>query len=131
MLPVFKGAWASADGRSPTAREGAGIALLGTSLIAPARQFVFADADADADFAGRLVDWAGPLRPWVRPSASSVNPQTRSASQFCPADGSWNGRLTRPTAHRHLARDYERDPATGEDMIRWAAIGLTTRRRPG
>jgi hypothetical protein len=42
----------------------------------------------------------------------------------------WNGRLTRLTAHRRLARDYEQDPATSEAMIRWAAIGLTNRRRP-
>jgi hypothetical protein len=35
------------------------------------------------------------------------------------------------TAHRRVARDYERDPATSEAMIRWAAIGLTTQRRPG
>ena len=26
------------------------------------------------------------------------------------------------TAHRQLARDYERNPATAEAMIRWAAI---------
>lgn len=32
------------------------------------------------------------------------------------------------TAHRRLARDYERHPATSEAMIRWAAIGLMTRR---
>jgi len=32
--------------------------------------------------------------------------------------------------HRRLARDYEQDPATSEAMIRWAAIGLTNRRRP-
>jgi hypothetical protein len=42
----------------------------------------------------------------------------------------WNGRLTRLTAHRRLACDYEQDPATSEAMIRWAAIGLTIRRRP-
>lgn len=30
------------------------------------------------------------------------------------------------TAHRRLARDYERRPATSEAMIRWAAIGLMT-----
>jgi transposase len=34
------------------------------------------------------------------------------------------------TAHRRLARAYEGDPAS-EAVIRWAAIGLTTRRRPG
>jgi hypothetical protein len=32
------------------------------------------------------------------------------------------------TAHRRLARDYERHPATSEAMIRWAAIKLMTRR---
>ncbi len=32
------------------------------------------------------------------------------------------------TAHRRLVRDCERHPATSEDMIRWAAIGLMTRR---
>lgn len=32
------------------------------------------------------------------------------------------------TAHRHLARDYERHPATAEAMIRWAAINTITRR---
>ena len=33
-----------------------------------------------------------------------------------------------PTAHRRLARDYERDPAISEAMIRWAAINTITRR---
>ena len=32
------------------------------------------------------------------------------------------------TAHRRLARDYERDPAVSEAMIRWAAINTITRR---
>ena len=32
------------------------------------------------------------------------------------------------TAHRRLARDYERDPAVSEAMIRWAAISTITRR---
>jgi transposase len=32
------------------------------------------------------------------------------------------------TAHRRLARDYERDPKHSEAMIRWAAINLMTRR---
>jgi hypothetical protein len=31
------------------------------------------------------------------------------------------------TAHRCLARDYERDPALSEAMIRWAAINTMTR----
>ena len=32
------------------------------------------------------------------------------------------------TAHRRLARDYERDPAISEAMIRWASINTMTRR---
>src|SRR5262245_37718468 len=32
------------------------------------------------------------------------------------------------TAHRRLVRDYERDPAPSEAMIRWAAINTMTRR---
>ncbi|WP_414706247.1 transposase [Pseudonocardia sp. HH130629-09] len=32
------------------------------------------------------------------------------------------------TAHRRLARDYERHPTTAEAMIRWAAINTITRR---
>jgi hypothetical protein len=31
-------------------------------------------------------------------------------------------------AHRRLARDYERDPAVSEAMIRWTAINTITRR---
>ena len=32
------------------------------------------------------------------------------------------------SAHRRLARDYERDPAVSEAMVRWAAIGRMARR---
>lgn len=32
------------------------------------------------------------------------------------------------TAHRRLARHYERDPAMSEAMIRWGAINTMTRR---
>jgi hypothetical protein len=32
------------------------------------------------------------------------------------------------TAHRRLARNYERDPAVSEAMIRWGAINTITRR---
>jgi hypothetical protein len=32
------------------------------------------------------------------------------------------------TAHRRLARDYERDPAASEAMIPWAAINTMTSR---
>jgi transposase len=32
------------------------------------------------------------------------------------------------TAHRRLARDYERDPETSEALIRWVAINTMVRR---
>jgi hypothetical protein len=32
------------------------------------------------------------------------------------------------TAHRRLARDYERDPEVSEALIRWAAINTMIRR---
>jgi transposase len=32
------------------------------------------------------------------------------------------------TAYRRLARDYERDPAVSEALIRWAAINTMVRR---
>jgi transposase len=32
------------------------------------------------------------------------------------------------TAHRRLARDYQRDPAISNAVIRWAAISTITRR---
>ena len=35
-----------------------------------------------------------------------------------------------PGTGSRLARNYERDPATSEALIHWAAIGLMTRRRP-
>lgn len=89
------------------ARQGARISLLKASLTAPACRFVF--ADADADFAGRLVDRA------AQTLSTTVSIVRKPADQKCfavlPADGPWNGRLTRLTAHRRFARDYERDPA--------------------
>ena len=38
------------------------------------------------------------------------------------------GPLAWLTAHRRLARDYERDPEVSEEMIRWAAISQMLRR---
>lgn len=124
-VPAFKGAWASADGRSPTARQGARIALLGAPLTAPACRFVF----ADADFAGPLVDWA------AQTLGTTVSIVRKPADQKCFAvpPCRWVVERTADAAERASppARDYEHDPATSEAMIRWAAIGLTTRRRPG
>ncbi|MEU6699162.1 hypothetical protein ABZ881_15510, partial [Pseudonocardia sp. NPDC046786] len=42
----------------------------------------------------------------------------------CRDTPTWGGL----TAHRRLARDYERHPAASEAMIRWAAINTITHR---
>lgn len=36
--------------------------------------------------------------------------------------------IARLTAHRRLARDYQRDPTVSEAFIRWAAINTMIRR---
>jgi transposase len=96
-------------------RDGAKFALLSAYLATPIR-FVF----ADGAFAGRLVDWA-------RPCTSSPNPRDRrgsSSSHRWPVERTFAWL----TAHRRLARDYERSPTTSEAIIRWAAINQMIRR---
>ncbi|MCW2863540.1 MAG: putative transposase [Actinoallomurus sp.] len=114
-----------ADGRSPTAGQGARIALLGAYLTAPACRFVF----ADAGFAGRLVGWAAQT---LGTTVSVVRkPADQNGFAVLPCRWVVERTLAWLTAYRRLARDYERGPATSEAVIRWAAIGLMTRRRPG
>jgi transposase len=102
-------------------RDGAKTTLLSTYLFSPIRH-VF----ADQGFAGRLVDWA----------AATLNTTVEIVRK--PADQ--RGFVVHPkrwvverslawlTAHRRLARDYERDPAVSEALIRWAAINTMVRR---
>ena len=103
-------------------RDGAKGALLGLYLAAPNCRFVF----ADAGFAGRLVEWA------ARTLRTTISIVRKPADQrgFAPLPRRWAVERTLAwlTAHRRLARDYERDPHSSEAMIRWAAIGLMTRR---
>jgi transposase len=110
-------------------RDGAKSALLGTYLSARRCRFVF----ADAGFAGRLVEWAarvlGIIVHIVR------KPEGRKGFAVLPRRWVVERTLAWITAHRRLARDYERLPAHAEAMIRWAAINTMTRRlargRPG
>jgi transposase len=103
-------------------RDGAKGTLLGLYLTAPSCRFVF----ADAGFAGRLVDWAAQT---LRTTISIVRkPADQKGFVLLPRRWAVERTLAWITAHRRLARDYERDPATSEAMIRWAAIGLMTRR---
>ena len=63
--------------------------------------------DRRPSFAGKLVDWA-------RTILATVVHVERTLAWL--------------TAHRRLARDYERDATTSEAMIRWAAINTMTSR---
>jgi transposase len=103
-------------------RDGAKGTLLGLYLASPNCRFVF----ADAGFAGRLVDWAAQT---LRTTLDIVRkPADQKGFAVLPRRWAVERTLAWLTAHRRLARDYERHPATSEAMIRWTAIGLMTRR---
>lgn len=103
-------------------RDGAKSALLGTYLSARRCRFVF----ADAGFAGRLVEWAARV---LRIFMHIVRkPEGRKGFAVLPRRWVVERTLAWITAHRRLARDYERLPAHAEAMIRWAAINTMTRR---
>jgi transposase len=86
-------------------RDGAKQALPCAYCAAPRCRFVF----ADAGFAGRLVDWAARI---LRTTVAVVH---KPAGQRGFAVIPWRWVVERTfawlTAHRRLARDYERHPA--------------------
>ena len=102
-------------------RNGAKSVLLDTYLRTRVR-FVF----ADGGFAGRLLDWAHQFL------ATTLQIVRKPADQrgFAVIPRRWAVERTFAwlIAHRRLARDYERNPAMSEAMIRWAAINTITRR---
>jgi transposase len=102
-------------------RDGAKPVLLDTYLRTRVR-FVF----ADGGFAGRLLDWAQHVL------ATTLHIVRKPADQrgFAVIPRRWavERSFAWLTAHRRLARDYERHPAVSEAMIRWAAINTITRR---
>ena len=102
-------------------RDGGKAALLSVYLGTPIRH-VF----ADQGFAGRLVVWA------ARTLQMTVEIVRKPAEQrgFVVHPKRWvvERSLAWLTAHRRLARDYERDPEVSEEMIRWAAINQMLRR---
>jgi transposase len=102
-------------------RDGAKQLLLSLYYVGPVR-FVF----ADGGFAGQLVDWAARI---LRTSIEIVRkPKDEKGFAVIPRRWAVERTLAWLTAHRRLARDYERDPAYSEAMIRWAAIGGMARR---
>jgi transposase len=102
-------------------RDGAKPALLQAYLCTEVR-FVF----ADGAFAGRLLDWAQTL---LRTTLHIVRkPADQRGFAVIPRRWAVERTFAWLTAHRRLARDYERHPAMSEAMIRWAAINTITRR---
>ncbi|WP_061290979.1 IS5 family transposase [Herbidospora cretacea] len=102
-------------------RDGAKTTLLSLYLLTPVRH-VF----ADAGFAGALVGWAERILRTVLHIVRKAPGQIG----FAVIERRWvvERSLAWLTAHRRLARDYERRPAIAEAMIRWAAISGMTRR---
>lgn len=102
-------------------RDGAKTTLLSTYLTSPIRH-VF----ADQGFAGKLVDWAADL---LRTTVEIVRkPADQQGFVVHPKRWVVERSLSWITAHRRLARDYERDPQVSEALIRWAAINTMIRR---
>jgi transposase len=102
-------------------RDGAKPALLQAYLRTGGR-FIF----ADGGFAGRLLEWAQQI---LRTTLHIVRkPADQRGFAVIPRRWAVERTLAWLTAHRRLARDYERDPAISEAMIRWAAINTMTRR---
>jgi len=80
----------------------------------------------DGAFAGRLLGWADTI---LRTTLHIVRkPADQRGFAVIPRRWAVERTFSWITAHRRLARDYERDPAMSEAMIRWAAINTITRR---
>ncbi len=102
-------------------RDGAKPILLNLYLRTRVR-FVY----ADAGFAGRLLDWAATI---LQTTIEIIRkPPEQRGFTVLPRRWVVERTLAWLTAHRRLARDYERHPTTSEAMIRWAAINTITRR---
>jgi len=102
-------------------RDDGKTALLGLYLTSPIRH-VF----ADQGFAGRFVDWArATLKTTVEIVRKLADQQGRAVH---PRRWVVERTLAWLTAHRRLARDYERHPEISKAIIRWAAInGMLSR----
>lgn len=81
---------------------------------------------ADAGFAGLLVDWCQRI---LRTALEIVR-KAPDQKGFAVMPRRWvvERSLAWLTAHRRLARDYERHPAVSEAMVRWAGINGMIRR---
>jgi transposase len=103
-------------------RDGAKTTLIRSYAAAPRVRLVF----ADGAFAGRLLDWAARILSMT--IAVVRKPADQKGFAVIPRRWAVERTFAWITAHRRLARDYERDPRYSEAMIRWASINTMTRR---
>jgi putative transposase len=103
-------------------RDGARQLLVDHYFATPSCRFLF----ADGGFAGRFVDWAADI---VKTTVQIVRKKDGQKG-FQPLPKRWvvERTLAWITAHRRLARDYERDPATSATFVYWAMIRTMARR---
>lgn len=103
-------------------RDGARRLLLDHYFDNPTVRHVF----ADGGFAGKLVDWAATI---LKTTVEIVR-KKQGQKGFDPLPKRWvvERTLAWITAHRRLARDYERDPETAVAFIHWAMIRTMVRR---
>ena len=103
-------------------RDGARPILLDLYLKHRTAQHVF----ADGGFTGKLVEWAARL---LRTTVDVVR-KLDGQRGFAVVGRRWAVERTLAwiTAHRRLARDYERRTTHSEAMIYWAMIGTMARR---
>jgi len=103
-------------------RDGARQLLLDHYFTTPTCRHLF----ADGGFAGRLVEFAATI---LKTTVEVVRKKDGQKG-FNPLPKRWvvERTLAWLTAHRRLARDYERDPASSAAFIRWAMIRTMARR---
>jgi len=81
---------------------------------------------ADGGYAGKLVDWARRIPRIVLEIVRKPDGQRGFA--VLPRRWVVERTLSWLTAHRRRARDYQRLPEHSEARVKWAMIGLMTRR---
>ncbi len=103
-------------------RDGGARVLDRAKMAMPSLALVF----ADGGYAGRLVAFARRL---LRIVVQVVRkPEGQRGFAVLPRRPVVERTLSWLTAHRRLARDYERLPEHSEAWVKWAMIGLMTRR---
>ena len=103
-------------------RDGGRLALSRAKTVVPSMVLVW----ADGGYAGRLVGW---VAEHCRMTLDIVRkPKEQSGFSVLPHRWLIERTLAWIVRCRRLDHDYERLPAHSEAMIKWAMIGLMTRR---